>query len=203
MVRLFISHLAFMNQTTWIAGVLAVLVLAGLGMWIWGAPSNVTETTDGVATTSANTGTESSKPVQVESRSSSSVAQVVASLNTGSFNALLAASGVSISGKGPYTIFVPTNEAFGFLPEGTISGMSAAEKKRLVQYHIVSGKMLDIDAVSTGSTQTLSGDPLNFQVNLQNGIVGVGGAYALNAYKANNGMVYLITAVLIPPLKFQ
>jgi uncharacterized surface protein with fasciclin (FAS1) repeats len=95
------------------------------------------------------------------------VATIVRGLSTGStFNAYFRSTGVAatISPKSTskYTVFVPTNGAFAQLPPGTISNMSAAEKKRLIQYHVVSGRAVDPDQMTAGSIEALSRDVLNF-----------------------------------------
>jgi uncharacterized surface protein with fasciclin (FAS1) repeats len=83
------------------------------------------------------------------------------------FNQLLSQTGVinSISGKGPYTVFVASDGAFSRLPPGTINNMSATQLKRTMQYHVVSGKALDVDAIESGQIQALSRDMINFQVD--------------------------------------
>jgi uncharacterized surface protein with fasciclin (FAS1) repeats len=108
--------------------------------------------------------------------------------------------GATLGAKGPYTVFVSTDAGFSLLPAGTVSRMTAAEKKRFVQYSIVSGRALDINAVNSGSVKTLSGDTLNFHVG-STGLVQVNSSYALGAYKTSNGIVYVLNQPLLPPQK--
>jgi len=105
-----------------------------------------------------------------------------------------------IKSGGPYTIFVPTDGAIGQLPKGTITQLSAAAKKRLVQYHIVSGRAVDADAMSAGAVQALSGDPLNFNYGT-NKIPMVNNSIIVTEYTAKNGVVYVISGVLFPPTR--
>ncbi len=189
------------NIFGWVVGIIVVLLII-LGLWwfVQGSPAG----TSGNATTTAETSTNSTgTPVATatEVRTGSTVAAVVASLsNASTFASLYASTGVaaSVTGKGPYTVFVPTNGAFANITK-TISSMTAAQKKRLVQYHVVVGKMLDLDAVSSGTYTALSKDPLNFQVQPQTKLAYVNSGYAITQYKASNGIVYLISAVLVPP----
>lgn len=187
------------NTWVWVIG-LVVVLLIGLGVW-WYVGGMTPTTTDGTATTTPNgtaTTTGNTPAVTTENRTGSTVAAVVAGLSGSSqFSALLAASGVSLSGAGPYTVFVPTDSAVS--ATAALNGMTAAQKKRLVQYHIVTGKMLDLDAVSSGNHMALSKDALNFNVNAQTKIAYVGDGYAVRQYRASNGIVYVISAVLIPP----
>lgn len=186
----------------WIVG-LIVIVLVVAGLWWYfggtvpGQSGTATTTPNGAATTTQNS------RVTSETRSGSSVAAVVASLGDGStFNSLFVNTGVaaSLTGRGPYTVFVPVNNAFNNVTQGTISGISTAEKKRLVQYHVVSGKMLDVDAVSSGRHTALSKDEINFNVVLDQGTAFVNSGLVIKQYKASNGIVYLIGAVLVPPV---
>lgn len=101
--------------------------------------------------------------------------------------------------SGSYTIFVPTNAAIANLPKGTISGLSASAQKQLVEYHIVVGKMLDNDAIMSGTYQAMSRDTLNFNVNIQTGVSYVNSGKVIKQYKTSNGIIYLISSVLFPP----
>lgn len=195
-------------------GSVVVLILVALGLW-WVASNrpldtstvgfwnrnSVEETTDDevVDTTKA--------PVVVNAvdRSSMDVASIVAGLSgTSQFNALFSSTGVKATinpkSESKYTIFVPTNGAFAQLEAGTISNMTAAEKKRLVQYHVISGQAIEIDSTIAGERQALSGDALNFSYGA-NKIPMVNSAIVVTAYTGKNGTVYLIDNVLLPPVK--
>lgn len=128
------------------------------------------------------------------------VSSIIAGLkNAGRFASLYSSTGVKaeVTGSGPYTVFVPADSAFALLAPGTINNLSAAQKKRLVEYHVVSGKMLDLDTLFSGTHTALSRDQLNFVVN--KGVAYVNSAYSVEQYKASNGIVYVISAVLLPP----
>lgn len=187
------------NTIKWVS-IIVIVVLIALGLW-WlmgqqpaAAPSTTTET----ATTTSETSGASAVSVK---NSVGTVSQVVADLSLGNrFASLLSSTGVgaTLNGKGPYTVFVATDGAFSRLTPGTISSMSAAQLKRLVQYHVVAGKKLDVDALQSGQIQALSKDMLNFQVNAGNKVY-VNSGYVLEAYNASNGIVYVINSVLLPP----
>jgi transforming growth factor-beta-induced protein len=142
-------------------------------------------------------------PVVAENRSTSTVMGIIASLSGESrFAGLLANTGVSslVMGKGPYTVFVPTDASFGQLPAGTINNLDAAQLKRLVEYHIVSGKAIDVNAQVAGTVPALSKDLLNFSKNTGDASARVNSSVVIHAYKASNGIVYVIGTVLLPPL---
>ncbi len=185
-------------------GIIVVLLIIG-GIW-WFANSTTTPG-EGTATTTPTTttttsGTGSPVATATEVRTSATVNGVIASLAGSSrFAALYTSTGVNatVTGKGPFTVFVPADTAYADLTPATLSSMTAAQKKRLVQYHVVVGKMLDLDAVSSGTYMALSKDALNFQVNAQTKLAYVNSGYTIRQYKASNGIVYVISAVLVPP----
>lgn len=188
------------NTWAWVLGIVIVAALALGAWWYFGGVMGGPSMEETATTTENGAGNESASSVVTESRTNSSVASVVTSLSGSSrFASLLTSTGVSLSGNGSYTVFVPTDASFSALAPGLLESMTAAERKNLVQYHIVSGKMLDFDAVSAGTHTSLSGEPLNFTTNIQNHVAYVGNGYALRQYKASNGIVYVISAVLVPP----
>jgi uncharacterized surface protein with fasciclin (FAS1) repeats len=73
----------------------------------------------------------------------------------------------SLRGKGPYTIFAPTDQAFAQLPTGTGSYLmqkdNQGELKTLLQYHLVKGKELQPDQVLGKQTEvkTVEGGSLS------------------------------------------
>lgn len=183
------------NKKVWVIALVALIVIAGL---VWFVNKDKEEN---IPLPLPTTPGETSGAGQVNVKTSTgTVAQVVAQVtNGGTFASYLSSTGVgaTLTGKGPYTIFVSTDGAFSRLAPGTITKMTAAQKKRMVQYHVVAGKSLDIDAVNNGQIQALSRDTINF--NVDGGKVYVNSGYVLQGYKATNGMVYVINAVLLPP----
>lgn len=201
-----------MNRNTdlWI-GVIALAVICGLGVW-WivangtmpavAIPMQATST----AATTTNpivpkaTGTSVQHPTPVD-RSKQGVAAIAESLQSATqFASLLKDTNVgeALQGAGPFTIFVPSDAAFSELPSGTISGLSAAAKLRLVKYHVIIGRAVDPAAQLSGTIQAFSGDAINFSLGTDN-IPLVNSAIVVSSYKARNGIVYLIDNVLIPP----
>lgn len=116
------------------------------------------------------------------------------------FVSLLQETGVAseLSASGTYTFFVPTNAAFAASPLGPLSSMTAAQQKRLAEFHIVSGKMMSISSVKSGYITMLSRDELNANV-FDTAQVG-GATHVIAAYSAPDGIIYLIDHVLQPPV---
>ncbi len=198
----------------WI-GFIAIVVVAALGLWWVSSRQPIDTSTDtgngATATTTASggttgaTGTGTTGTGRAVTTSNKDVASIVAGLSGASqFQSLFASTGVGATinpkSTSKYTIFVPTDGSVSQLPAGTISGLSAAEKKRLVQYHVVSGRAIDADAQVAGQIQALSGDALNFQYGT-NKIPMVNSAIVIAQYNGTNGTVYVIDNVLLPPKK--
>ena len=124
----------------------------------------------------------------------------------GSFNTLakaLTAAGLvqTLKGSGPYTVFAPTDEAFAKLPAGTLENLlkpeQKAELRRILTYHVVSGKVMAADVVKMTSAQAVSGDTIT--VMTRGGKVQVNHANVVNtAISASNGVIHVIDAVILP-----
>jgi uncharacterized surface protein with fasciclin (FAS1) repeats len=183
--------------------ILAIIVLIAVivvGVWWYYGQSTMSSTSTNLSTT---TPTTVQKSVAIDRDSNESVNAILASLpDASAFYSYYTATGVSslITGKGPYTVFVPTNEAFGLEKSGSISGLSATAKKRLVEYHIVKDRAVSANASFFGSVQALSGDTLNFSDN-EAGEPQVNSSFITHEYQGNNGVVYVISEVLLPPTK--
>lgn len=196
----------------WIGVIFALIAVTGFWyLWsmsangsIFGGPdlNDTASTTDTEAATTPATDQKSTTiAAPSKSRTRSTVVEVAKSLSgTSQFNALFKSTGVaaSITGPGPYTIFVPTNGAFSQLPPGTITKMSTAQKLRFMQYHVIAGRAIDSEAQVAGTIQALSGDALNFSFGVDR-IPLVNSAIFIEKHQASNGVVYLIDNVLLPP----
>ncbi len=200
------------NKDVWI-GIIALAIITGLGMlWFFESYQVSRESivatdanTTSVATTSAATTTSTMQTPQAANRSSQDVVSIALHITGAStFASYMTSSGVAarLTGAGPYTIFVPSNSAFGQLPSGSISKLSAVALKRFVEYHIVVGRAVDPSAEISGTIQALSGDMINFSLGNGNNPM-INSAVIISTYQARNGVVYLIDSVLIPPTATQ
>ncbi len=122
--------------------------------------------------------------------------------NAGSFNTLVAAvkaAGLAetLSGEGPFTVFAPTDEAFAKLPAGTIDTLLKPENKdqlvAILTYHVVAGKIMSSDLLSTSSATTVNGKsaPIGLRIGNANVIAA--------DIEASNGVIHVIDTVLLPP----
>ncbi len=105
-----------------------------------------------------------------------------------------------LSGKGPFTVFAPTDEAFAKLPAGTVENLLKPENKQkltdLLTYHVVPGKVMAAD-VKTGSVKTVNGKEI--ELKSEGGKVTVGKAQVTKAdVDASNGVIHVVDTVLMP-----
>ena len=124
----------------------------------------------------------------------------------GSFKTLakaLDAAGLvtTLKGSGPFTVFAPTDEAVAKLPAGTLETLLKPENKeklrRILTYHVVSGKVMASDVVKLQSTKAVSGDTIT--VKVRNDVVHVDNATVTKAdITASNGVIHVIDAVILP-----
>jgi uncharacterized surface protein with fasciclin (FAS1) repeats len=124
----------------------------------------------------------------------------------GTFNTLakaLQAAGLvdTLRGKGPFTVFAPTDSAFAKLPAGTLDSLLKPENKqklqRLLTYHVVPGKVMAADVVKLNQAKAVSGDTI--AVAAKGGSVTVDAARVTQAdVPASNGVIHVIDAVILP-----
>jgi len=127
-------------------------------------------------------------------------------VGAGQFTTLVAAvkaAGLAdtLSGKGPFTVFAPTDAAFAKLPAGTVESLLKPENKKKLQaillYHVVKGDVKSGDLKDGESVKTVEGQPLT--IGIAGGIVNVNGATVVKAdIPASNGVIHVIDTVLIP-----
>src|SRR5580704_3913651 len=121
----------------------------------------------------------------------------------GNFTTLVAAiktAGLTdkLTGKGPFTVFAPTDEAFKKLPPGAYDALlkDSARLKALLNYHVVPGYFISGD-VKPGEVMTLQGTTLIAAVSPSE--LRVNGARVVRAdIAATNGVVHIIDAIILP-----
>lgn len=126
-------------------------------------------------------------------------------LEDGRFETLVAALQAAdlveaLKGEGPFTVFAPTDDAFGLLPEGTIPALlnDIPLLTNILLYHVVDGKVMAADVVELSEAATLLGESVNIRVEM--GKVYINDAQVIIAdIEAYNGVIHVIDAVLLPP----
>ena len=124
----------------------------------------------------------------------------------GNFNTLataLQAAGLAdaLKGNGPFTVFAPTDEAFGKLPPGTVESLLKPENKEklkaILLYHVVSGDVTAAQVAQLTSAKTINGQ--NLKLKVDDGTVMVNDAKVVKAdVLASNGVIHVIDTVLLP-----
>lgn len=108
----------------------------------------------------------------------------------------------TLSGKGPFTVFAPTNEAFAKLPEGVVEMLLKPENKdklvAVLTYHVVAGNVMSTDLKNGMKAETVNGAEAT--IMLMGGKAMVDNATVSMAdIKASNGVVHVIDTVILPP----
>jgi uncharacterized surface protein with fasciclin (FAS1) repeats len=124
----------------------------------------------------------------------------------GQFNTLAAAlkaAGLvdTLKGKGPFTVFAPTDAAFAALPAGTVEDLlKPANKAKLVSiltYHVVPGRNPAAKVAKLDTVATVQGDTVDIRAS--GGTVMIDGAKVVKAdIVASNGVIHVIDKVLMP-----
>jgi uncharacterized surface protein with fasciclin (FAS1) repeats len=122
-------------------------------------------------------------------------------VEAGTFKTLVAAVtaadlAATLKSDGPFTVFAPTDDAFAKLPAGTVEMLLKPENKQklidILTFHVVAGKVVSSDLLSTSSATTVNGKSAMFGLR-------VGNANVVTAdIMASNGVIHVIDTVLLP-----
>ena len=129
-------------------------------------------------------------------------------ISAGSFNTLVAAvkaAGLvdTLKGKGPFTVFAPTDEAFQKLPKGTVEALLKDIPKltSILTYHVVAGKVMAADVVKLKTAKTVQGQEVKIDASKWhlNKTVKINDANVVKAdVVADNGVIHVIDKVIMP-----
>ena len=190
-----------MKQLTGFAGVIGASALIGFPAW---------------AHINSNTSVANATPTQQVAGNVKTAASpapmaagkdiVALASGNGQFKTLTKALGsaglvTTLQGKGPFTVFAPTDAAFAALPKGTVENLlkpaNKAKLTKILTYHVVPGSVVST-SLKSGDVKSVEGSSL--KVAVSGGKVTVGGANVVKAdMKASNGVIHEIDKVLMPP----
>ena len=129
----------------------------------------------------------------------------VAAGNFGTLATALTAAGLveTLKGKGPFTVFAPTDAAFAKLPAGTVENLLKPENKAqltgILTYHVVPGAVKAADVVKLTEAKTVQGQSV--KISVKDGKVSVDGAnVTATDIAASNGVIHVIDQVILPPM---
>ena len=126
---------------------------------------------------------------------------VVSAVGAGKFNTLVAAvkaAGLvdTLKGKGPFTVFAPTDAAFAKLPKGTVESLvqpeNQAKLQAILKYHVVPAQLSSQDIVAAHTVKTLNGQPLYPSIQVDDASIQVKNIYC------RNGVIHVIDNVILP-----
>jgi len=119
----------------------------------------------------------------------------------------------TLAGQGPFTVFAPTNAAFGKLPAGTVDTLVKPENKdtltKILTYHVVPGRYTAADVAAlaaqnggTATLKTVEGESLSFMKSGDGWVVVDSKGGRSNITIANvmqsNGVIHVVDSVLMP-----
>jgi uncharacterized surface protein with fasciclin (FAS1) repeats len=108
----------------------------------------------------------------------------------------------TLQGKGPFTVFAPTDKAFSKLPKDTVATLLKPENRKQLQailtYHVLSGSVDLAGALAAKQAKTVQG--ADVKIGFSDGRVRVNDAAILNAdIQCSNGIIHVIDSVILPP----
>jgi transforming growth factor-beta-induced protein len=131
-------------------------------------------------------------------------------ITAGSFKTLAAAlhaAGLveTLKGKGPFTVFAPTDEAFAKLPKGTLENLLKPESKAMLTsiltYHVVPGSVMAKDVTKLTYAGTINGQRTDISIK-DSGVMLDGRARVTSTDIAcSNGVIHVIDTVIMPVSK--
>ena len=110
----------------------------------------------------------------------------------------------TLKGKGPFTVFAPTNMAFAKLPAGTVETLVKPENKakltKILTYHVVAGAYRSSDLKDGMTLKTVEGENLTF--TMKDGKWWINGISMITIADVidSNGVTYVVDTVLMPKM---
>ncbi len=125
-------------------------------------------------------------------------------VDAGNFTTLAAAlkaAGLveTLKGKGPFTVFAPTDEAFAKIPKADLDAlmMDKAKLTKVLTYHVVPGKVMAAN-VKAGKVKTVQGS--SFTVGTKGGVMVDNAKVTATDIAADNGVIHVIDTVIMPKM---
>lgn len=135
------------------------------------------------------------------------VGDIVTVATDAGFNTLTAAVAAAdlvetLQGDGPFTVFAPTDEAFGKLDPATLNSLLEPENQdqlaSILTYHVVAGRFDAAAVTSRSSFETVQGETIS--ISVVDGQARVNNANIISLdVPASNGIIHVIDTVILPP----
>ena len=127
------------------------------------------------------------------------VETAVAAGNFKTLTTALTAAGLvdTLKGKGPFTVFAPTDAAFAKIPKADLDALlkDKAKLTSVLTYHVVSGKVMAAD-VKAGKVKTVQGSEIN--ITTTGGVMVDSAKVTATDIVADNGVIHVIDSVIMP-----
>ena len=109
----------------------------------------------------------------------------------------------TLKGKGPFTVFAPTDDAFAKLPANTITDLLKPENKKtlvnILNYHVTPGQILATDVSKLGGKEITMANGAKAKIEVKNNEVFIDGAKVIiTDIIAKNGVIHVIDTVMMP-----
>ncbi len=109
----------------------------------------------------------------------------------------------TLEGKGPFTVFAPTNAAFAKIPKATLDALlkNKPELTKVLLYHVVSGKVMAADAMKMNGKMAKTVEGSSLKISVMGKVLEVDNAKVIKAdIAASNGVIHVIDTVLMPKM---
>ena len=123
-------------------------------------------------------------------------------VGAGSFKTLATALGAAglvdtLKGKGPFTVFAPTDEAFAKIPKADLDALlkDKAKLTAVLTYHVLAGKVMAAD-VKAGKVKTVQGSEIT--ISTSSGVTVNNAKVIKTDIVADNGVIHVIDTVIMP-----
>ncbi|MFB0558049.1 MAG: fasciclin domain-containing protein [Candidatus Bathyarchaeia archaeon] len=104
----------------------------------------------------------------------------------------------TLSGKGPYTVFAPTDDAFAAIPKEKLDALLADKEKLkgILTYHVVPGKVMAADVKKLETAKTVQGSDI--RIDTTKGVMVNEANVVKTDLETTNGVIHVIDKVIMP-----
>lgn len=173
-----------------VPALIAVVALSSVALAACGSSNDSSST----STSTAATATTAGETIAAAAQATPDLSTLVAALKAADLV-------TTLEGKGPFTVFAPTNQAFSDIQptvDKLLEPANKAELKKVLTYHVVPGIYTSSDLKNGQKLKTVEGQDIT--VSIKSGTVKVNDATVEKAdIETSNGVVHIIDGVLVPP----
>lgn len=108
----------------------------------------------------------------------------------------------TLKGAGPFTVFIPTDDAFAKLPPGKLAALMKDKSalKEVLLFHVVTGSVMAADIAKLNGKSKKTAEGSDARITMQGSGIQVNNANIIKSdILASNGVIHVIDAVMLPP----